>query len=524
MILKKPYAFIIKYFKLIHFLLTLLIAYLIYKTNSILDFVTNYISSNTSVVGQNLTDNLFNSLCFIFPILIIICALIFIGIMYKKEKPFMFYIINIFIFIFFLIIFGYSFNVIKEMQSVIVDIRIIKIIHDLLIILIGVEAISFITFLIRAVGFDIKKFDFLSDINKLDINESDKEEFEFNINIDFDDKKRKRKRKLRYLKYAYVENKLFANIMIGLIVIIGGYFIYSSFDIYKKSNNEKTILSLNNFNLGVEESYLTNKNYLGKTLFDDKYLLVAKLKVKAHSTNQKMVIGDFTLTIDSTKFKAIDSYAKEIKDIGITYKTQILDNNDFEYYIIAFEIPQNLINSNMVLSYNVSDEDIEIKLNPIKIDENIKNYTYKSGDKISFKESMLGKITLDINSYEISKKFKIEYNFKSSKGDIYPSIEYITPNINSNYDKVLLKVTTNLINEEVNSNISNFKELISTYGIIKYKIDNKVKYQKGLTLVSSNKVKQNNIYYIEANEEITKASSISIIFKVRNQEYEYILF
>ena len=186
MILKKPYAFIIKYFKLIHFLLTLLIAYLIYKTNSILDFVTNYISSNTSVVGQNLTDNLFNSLCFIFPILIIICALIFIGIMYKKEKPFMFYIINIFIFIFFLIIFGYSFNVIKEMQSVIVDIRIIKIIHDLLIILIGVEAISFITFLIRAVGFDIKKFDFLSDINKLDINESDKEEFEFNINIDFE--------------------------------------------------------------------------------------------------------------------------------------------------------------------------------------------------------------------------------------------------------------------------------------------------------------------------------------------------
>ena len=66
MILRKPYAFIIKYFKVIHFLLTLLIAYLIYRTNLVLSFVSNYISSNTSVIGQNLTENLFNSLCWQF--------------------------------------------------------------------------------------------------------------------------------------------------------------------------------------------------------------------------------------------------------------------------------------------------------------------------------------------------------------------------------------------------------------------------------------------------------------------------
>ena len=260
MILKKPYAFIIKYFKLIHFLLTLLIAYLIYRTNLILSFVSNYISSNTSVVGRNLTGNLFNSLCFIFPIFIIIFALIFIGIMYKKEKPVMFYVINIFIYIFFLVTLAYSYSIIKEMQIVIVDIRPIKIIHDLLIILMGLEVISFVIFLVRALGFDIKKFDFLSDVNKLDINESDKEEFEFDINIDFDEKKRRAKRRLRYLKYTYSENKLFIRIIVLVILIILGYFIYSRFDIYKKTNKEGVILSLNNFSLGVEESYLTNKN------------------------------------------------------------------------------------------------------------------------------------------------------------------------------------------------------------------------------------------------------------------------
>lgn len=524
MILKKPYAFIIKYFKLIHFLLTLLIAYLIYRTNLILSFVSNYISSNTSVVGRNLTGNLFNSLCFIFPIFIIIFALIFIGIMYKKEKPVMFYVINIFIYIFFLVTLAYSYSIIKEMQIVIVDIRPIKIIHDLLIILMGLEVISFVIFLVRALGFDIKKFDFLSDVNKLDINESDKEEFEFDINIDFDEKKRRAKRRLRYLKYAYVENKLFVNLMVLLVVSVGAYFIYSNIDIYKKTNSEKTVLSLSNFNIGIEESYLTNKDYLGKQISDDKYLVIAKLKVKAYATDQKMIIGDFKLNINSIEFKVTDSYATQIKDLGETYTNQELNNNDYSFYIIAFEIPQNLINSDMILSYQDSSGIVEIKLNPIKIDENIKKQDFKLNDTFTFKESILGDIKLKISSYEFSKKFKIEYNFKSNKGDIYPSIEYITPNIDSNYDKVLLKVTTNLTNEETNSNINNFKNLIGIYGIIKYKIDNKIKYQKGLTLVNSTKIKQNNIYYIEANEEITKASNLSLVFKVRNYEYEYILF
>ena len=312
--------------------------------------------------------------------------------------------------------------------------------------------------------------------------------------------------------------------MVLLVVSVGAYFIYSNIDIYKKTNSEKTVLSLSNFNIGIEESYLTNKDYLGKQISDDKYLVIAKLKVKAYATDQKMIIGDFKLNINSIEFKVTDSYATQIKDLGETYTNQELNNNDYSFYIIAFEIPQNLINSDMILSYQDSSGIVEIKLNPIKIDENIKKQDFKLNDTFTFKESILGDIKLKISSYEFSKKFKIEYNFKSNKGDIYPSIEYITPNIDSNYDKVLLKVTTNLTNEETNSNINNFKNLIGIYGIIKYKIDNKIKYQKGLTLVNSTKIKQNNIYYIEANEEITKASNLSLVFKVRNYEYEYILF
>lgn len=522
MILKKPYAFIIKYFKLIHLILTLLVAYLVYRTNLILTFLSNFINSNHNVVGQNLLSNLFNSFCFIIPTIIIFFSLLFIGILYKKEKPFVFYIINIFIFIVYLVTITYSYNMIGQMQNVIINIRSIKIIHDLLIILIGLEVASLVIFLIRAIGFDIKKFDFLSDVNKLNINEADKEEFEVDINIDFDERKRRRRRKLRYIKYTYKENKIFINLMILLIISISAYFIFANINIYSKTNQEKTLLSLNNCSLGVEESYITNKDYLGQTINKDKYLIIAKIKVKAFSANQKLVLGDFKLNINKTIFKATNNYKTEIKDLGNIYSDEKISIKDYEYYLIPFEIPKNLINSTMILNYKIYDKKISIKLNPKKINKNIKLEQFKLKQELSFKTSLIDNSSLIINNYEISDRFKIQYNFKSTDGTIYPSIEYLTPRIDSNYDKYLLKINVKYINN--NSYIDSFDKLINIYGRVKYKINNTTKIQNNLKLIKSTKIKDNDNYYIEINKEIIDAESASLIFKVRNREYEYILF
>ena len=45
MILRKPYAFLIRHFKLIHLILTVLLAYILYKTNKLLSFFNQYLSS-----------------------------------------------------------------------------------------------------------------------------------------------------------------------------------------------------------------------------------------------------------------------------------------------------------------------------------------------------------------------------------------------------------------------------------------------------------------------------------------------
>ena len=54
MILRGPYAFFIKYFRVIHLIMAIFIGFLIFQTNTFLQFFNQYINSNMVSIGQNL--------------------------------------------------------------------------------------------------------------------------------------------------------------------------------------------------------------------------------------------------------------------------------------------------------------------------------------------------------------------------------------------------------------------------------------------------------------------------------------
>jgi len=521
MILRKPYAIIIKYFKFIHIVVAALLAYIIYKTNLILSFLSGYMSTNTNVVGQDLISGLFNIYVFIIPIVIIIFSLIFFGIMYKRQKPFTFYIINTFIYIIFLIIFAYSYGVVDEMQISILDMRTIRLIHDLLIILMGLESISFVIFFTRGIGFDITKFDFLADINKLEISEEDKEEFELDVKVDLDERKRKRRRFRRYLKYTYKENKLFVNLMILLFILIIAYFIFINLDLFKNTKAEAIVYGVDNFSIGVKESYKTNKSYTDEYLFDDSCLIVAKIKVKSTTDNKTLELDDFRLLISSTEFTPITDYKNETINLGDTYINQNI-KTDFNNYLVVFKVPQKYLNSKMVLLY----KDLEIKLNPMSIDDikdkETKKYNLK--DSVSIHDNMVKGVNLTINSYEIANKFAVNYDLKIGD-NIYPSIEYVQPKLNTNYDKSLLKIEADFsYNEQQDNDVTSLEDLITKYGYVKYTLYGYEYMTKPLTLVKSNKVKQNNIYYIEVDRDIMNSTSATLVIDTKYKSYEITLY
>ena len=135
MILRKPYAFLVKHFKLIHVLLTLVIAFLVYRTNIILNFLNQYIASNQTSPIDNLTNTMFNIWMFIFPFFIIVLSLIIISLMYVKKKPIFLYIFNIVLAVAILVFYNLAYSMFTEMEAILLEIRSVRLFRDFVIIL-----------------------------------------------------------------------------------------------------------------------------------------------------------------------------------------------------------------------------------------------------------------------------------------------------------------------------------------------------------------------------------------------------
>ena len=186
MVLRKPYAFLIKHFKLLHIILTALISYSIYKTNLIIHFYNEYINSSQVIIGSNVQVSLFNFFIFFAPFLVILFAMILFAVMYNKKKPFIFYIILIIVNIISIAIYGITYSNILSMQNNIVNVRTASFIRDLLYINLILQTVIIVISTIRATGFEIKKFDFVRDLQDLKIEVKDNEEFEVDVNFDTD--------------------------------------------------------------------------------------------------------------------------------------------------------------------------------------------------------------------------------------------------------------------------------------------------------------------------------------------------
>jgi len=173
MILKKPYAFLIKHFKLIHGVLAVLYVYLAFKTSSLLNYYNAFISRT---VGSSNAINYVSKFPFFIIILTyIICITLYILMNYKK-KPKLLYAILTLIYIAVFVIISISYGGLNTIYTSVLDSKTTLLYRDLLRIILLFQYISIAFITIRAIGFDIKKFNFSEDIHAMDIDITDDEE------------------------------------------------------------------------------------------------------------------------------------------------------------------------------------------------------------------------------------------------------------------------------------------------------------------------------------------------------------
>lgn len=523
MVLRKPYRFLIKHFRFIHLILAIMSASLLMSTNNLIKFFNGYLNNSETLIGSGTSDEYFT------PIMVLLCLGILVGsaiilfIMKMKDKPIKFYIVNIISYLIILAIYFYDKSVIGRLELSTLDIRTIKLSSDLTFICFLVQTLSTIILFVRAVGFNIRKFDFEQDL-KFDIDEKDNEEFEFNVEFDKNKYRRKLNKKIRDFKYSYHENKFLINVVILLILVIIGLLIFLNKKVLHKVYTQNTAINTSEYTYIVTNSYMVNTSYNNKKLTDNN-LVVVRFKVRTSLSNiKKFETARVLLYVGKVRFNPTTKYKDDLVDLGITYTDNKI-GNEFSEYILVFEIPKKYNSKKKTLVYSDPyTKNYKVQLSTKKIKQNSK-VTAKLNQTMKFDTQIIKNIEFNISSFMIDNKMKASYNFCETKTDCYNSYEYITPTLSDNYTKTILKIdsTINFNNQKI-TGFNDLSDFIETLGTIRYTINNEEKEMSTkIKEVIPAKSKKEGTYYFEIYDEIKHASKISLVFKIRNSEYEYVL-
>lgn len=360
MVLRRPYAFLIKHFRLIHIILFMLFAYITLKANNILNFFKEYIEYNGNI--EVIADNYVSFSIFLSLILIIIISVTVFLLMKYKEKPRLLYILLIGVTLVSWIAFSYLSGSIKTLETSSELARTIRLLRDISRFHYYMLFITSIPILTRGLGFNIKKFNFSSDLHELKLEDKDSEEVEVTLDISSDEVLRTGRRITRELKYYYFENKLFLNIIFGVIgVILIMMFPFNMF-VIKGNLREGQTLSTANFNIKVTDSYISERNRISE---NNSYLIL-KVEIKGKVNKYKLNLDEFVLEGKKNDYVPSMKYYNYFSDIGIGYKGRELDTKEYKEYILIYNIKNEDVKYKFKLYHIVSDR--KIKLSPEVID------------------------------------------------------------------------------------------------------------------------------------------------------------
>ncbi|MEG1495179.1 MAG: hypothetical protein RR047_02035 [Bacilli bacterium] len=414
MILRKPYAFLIKHFQKINLALLLLACYIVYKNISFSNMVTNYLASGfyNPVVNpmSNYVSFFFN--LSILAIIAICCVLIYL--LYYKKKPVIVYGLIILEYVLVIIAFSFAVSYFNNLGFDIIDRQQALLVRDILFIVSIPQYAILIVLLIRSLGLDLKKFGFREDAEYIEINASDNEEFELSLDLDKHTINRTIKQKFRYIKYFFLEHK----VVISLVLLVT--FLASSITIYQTSiapNRSYKMLetfTANSYDMRVNKVYFTNKDYAGDRIntSNRKYLILEIDITNKSNSTYYLDTGKFVIAGSKQYYLPIKTHDKYFKDLGNGYQDQPLKPNTKYTYLLIYEINPNDFGTELDLFYQEMLGHNKVKLRKINIKKtDISNYnqtiTNKLNEEMSLAFSNKSVEKFTINNYEI--KDEVDY-------------------------------------------------------------------------------------------------------------------
>ena len=536
MILRKPYAFLIKHFRIIHFIVAMCTIYIMIKTWGLLDFFNGYISSGqTMSIFEDLSLTYINTLFTLAIVFVIIVASIIFYLMRHKKKPYLFYVFMLISYSLLLLLLLFTSGFLYDLQFEIPDLRFTKIIRDVLLALFAIQIPSFVILFVRAIGFDIKKFDFKKDIMDLDISDEDNAEFEFEIGLDTEDIRAKTRKRLRYLKYSYKENKfIYIGVFLILMIIVASFlvnYITSLEKIYKEREPFQTKL----LEITVLDSYKTKYDYRNNLVSNSSFYIILKLRYKNNSSsdlqinteNARLSYSDF-YSVAPTKL----SYNKFV-EFGVPYYSQTLKPGDTRDFIFVYEIPNDYYDNNFKLKYlyDITSDGNKVGYNyrtvSLKPKEYVDNYEYEVetvknlGEELLFSDSLFGNTKIVINGISISDRFT--YNITRCKNDTCNEfVNFLKPSTNSDYEMTLMLINYDISYDSLLGSGYSLNDFIARFGSIRFVINGK-EYESKININDVTPYPMEDYAYLEVRAKLSQAEKIYLDFTIRDKRYTYVI-
>lgn len=501
MIFKKPYGFLIKHFRLIHLILTGLFIYLLKYVNDILGFYNDFRAG----IASKLDASIYLNNDYVLPVVlsIVICIIAYLLLKYK-DKPRLLYIVLIG----FVIVISIMINTVQKGLEVIlyeiINTKTLLLYRDLLKILIVFQYITIGIVLVRGLGFDIKKFNFVKDLQELNLDVSDEEEVELTLG-NANAVKRRLHRRLREFKYYYIENKAFILIILGAIFIFGfsGFFINK--EVINKVYEQGENFFSDEFGFNLMNSYITRTSYNNEILLSDEYyFVIADISMFSRTEKQMFNKANLILYVGDNKYKSENYTGDKFMDLGTIYRKQMIGSTT--NYLFVYKVPSSEIDKRMRLEYA---GDLKVNLEPVMLDKNNVSKNYVMGDNLDLSKTTFKSGSINISNVEISGNFEYPYQYEIG-GVVYDSKYMI-----SSSQGVILKLD---IASSYPFGLDNYT-FLDTYGILKYKIDGKEYVAK--SFINKTPGSYQNGIYVSVDKNIVDASDIWFEFQIRSDKYIY---
>ena len=349
MVLRKPYAFLIKHFRLIHIIITVLFGYIAFKSRNIYVYLKSVIANSAN--RYNVLEYIDYKIYIYIFIALLLCFVVHWLLKYK-DKPRKIYIftivgyivVGIFMFVLYSYMSGFI-NSVAEQKT-------IRLYRDILTIALLFQYYITIFMAIRGLGFDIKKFDFRRDVQELNLGEEDSEEVEVNVGMDTTNIMRGIRKQRREFGYFLKEYKMYVMIITLFLVLFISYRGYNYFSEKYKVYQENQLVG-NVYKVTIRDSYYN--------ISEDNNYVIVSFDIYKNGVREQFNVNNMELVIGKKKYTPNKNVCYKFNKLGNCYKKQYI-NGDINNYVLSYEVSELNIQDAYIIYNESYDNYYKIKL------------------------------------------------------------------------------------------------------------------------------------------------------------------